>query len=656
MRTVAAGALLTLLLRTAVAQTPQPAQPLDSGLVLRFEVNLVQMDAVVTTHDGRRVPGLKPSAFEVLQDGKPQKITHFSYIAEPPAKPAGPLAGAAGLERTQVQRTIVILADDIFMEFGDFVNLRRALLRFVDEELRPGDLVSVVFTSHGSGALRQFTSDPRLLRRAVERMQWSPPTGVQLAFSTVPFLRELGYTLRDLGGFPGRKSLVLMAPGISAEFRDIRPLADEANRASVTIHTIDARGLPALPPHQHDINGDPLPNGDASTAGVPEPLGVGRLWSSYTASQDTLSLLASATGGVFLHDSNAIFDEIHEAAADSSGYYLIGWYPGAGAFHTNPRRTIDYHRVQIRLRDKSLQVRTRDGYFARTGTPGPRQSFSPAEQMKDALVSPFRSGDLDLALTSSVAQTPGRRDAFEIHTLLHIAAQGVRFEPAANGCIAARLELARALWPVDPNLPPNDRVESEMLDLKACGPTAARVQEDGFIATIADPVPLPGAYQMRVAMRNTYQGEGFSFGPKTLIHRDSSEHNAIPIGSATQFVVVPDLHRTPLALSGITLWSGAAQLPPTAAIAYRPPNPADPAERRFRVGSQLRYSFDIFGSHEEAPTTAMRILHDGQEVAAGLATGTFPLDTLPPGDYVLGISAQTGKLRADQWIDFTVIP
>src|SRR5437763_1326260 len=108
------------------AQT-RPAEPTDSGLVLRFDVDLVQMDAVVTGRDGRRVAGLKAEDFEVLQDGKLQKITHFSYLV--PADRLKPLAQRTGLEREQVQRTIAIVIDDIFMEFGDFAFVREALSR-----------------------------------------------------------------------------------------------------------------------------------------------------------------------------------------------------------------------------------------------------------------------------------------------------------------------------------------------------------------------------------------------------------------------------------------------------------------------------------------------------------------------------------------------
>src|SRR5215213_8188746 len=67
----------------------------DEDDVVRITSNLVQIDAVVTDKKGRLVTDLKAEEFEILADGKPQKITNFSYVqnvAEPEAAPA-PLAG-----------------------------------------------------------------------------------------------------------------------------------------------------------------------------------------------------------------------------------------------------------------------------------------------------------------------------------------------------------------------------------------------------------------------------------------------------------------------------------------------------------------------------------------------------------------------------------
>ena len=88
-------------LAVASAQTPasqQPAVPDEKGPVIRITVTLVQIDAVVSDGSGRHVTDPKAEDFEIRQDGRQQKITHFSYIptgAPPALRPAAPADPAA---------------------------------------------------------------------------------------------------------------------------------------------------------------------------------------------------------------------------------------------------------------------------------------------------------------------------------------------------------------------------------------------------------------------------------------------------------------------------------------------------------------------------------------------------------------------------------
>src|SRR5215210_3748178 len=70
---------------------PQQGAP-DEDEVVRISTNLVQVDAVVTDGGGRQVTDLESRDFEILEDGKPQPITNFSYVSlggpEAPATPA----------------------------------------------------------------------------------------------------------------------------------------------------------------------------------------------------------------------------------------------------------------------------------------------------------------------------------------------------------------------------------------------------------------------------------------------------------------------------------------------------------------------------------------------------------------------------------------
>jgi len=69
--------------------SPQEIQKPESEDVVRITTNLVQVDAVVTDKNGKVVTDLKPEELRILEDGRQQKITNFSYnVTETPAVPA----------------------------------------------------------------------------------------------------------------------------------------------------------------------------------------------------------------------------------------------------------------------------------------------------------------------------------------------------------------------------------------------------------------------------------------------------------------------------------------------------------------------------------------------------------------------------------------
>jgi hypothetical protein len=177
-------------MRTAIplylSLLPLLAQTGGQDSAIRVTVDLVQLDATVTDSQGHHVPNLRPDDFVILEDGKPQKITHFSYVAgtAPPAAPQPVakqrertpevlnLAPAKPLTQQQVHRTIVMLADDLGLSGDDIPNVRKAMKSFVDTQMQTGDLVSVMTTSGGMGAMEQLTNDRSRLYAAIDRIRY----------------------------------------------------------------------------------------------------------------------------------------------------------------------------------------------------------------------------------------------------------------------------------------------------------------------------------------------------------------------------------------------------------------------------------------------------------------------------------------------------
>ncbi|HEY0385290.1 MAG TPA: VWA domain-containing protein, partial [Pyrinomonadaceae bacterium] len=257
--------LLLSFLITLRGQTVAPAEALQSeDEVVRITANLVQVDAVVTDKDGRQVTDLRPEDFEILEDGRAQTVTNFSYVAADPglsppvASPAaspnktGPPVRPARLRATDAHRTILLVVDDLGLTYESTTATRKALKKFVDEQMRPTDLVAVVLTSGGSSAWQQLTSDKRILNAAIERIRWYPLSrsgfdsfssgagsnsdmsrsgpslpvansspasipapstgaGVGPSVPVTDSIKALRFILTGLKGLPGRKSVVLFS-------------------------------------------------------------------------------------------------------------------------------------------------------------------------------------------------------------------------------------------------------------------------------------------------------------------------------------------------------------------------------------------------------------------------------------------------------------
>ncbi len=661
------AALLITVVPFAGQQIP-PAEPDDSGLVLRFDVNLAQIDAVVTGRDGRRVTDLTPADFEIRQDGKLQRITHFSYIPEEgpptaaqlPSRPAPP----SQLKRNQVRRTIAILVDDAGMEFPDLVRTRGALLRFVKEELRPGDLVSVLRTAVGSGALQQFSADRDYLARVVERIQWIPP----IESDDLPLGYVLPQVLRAMAEFPGRKILILVGRSAGSESTHLR-MMDAASRSSTVIHAVYAPGVETFA-----ITAAERGPASAIVAEAREPL-RGPLGSNIMGPprvramnrQAVLKSLAEATGGLYF-GGNDIDSHVVNASRDSSGYYLIGGYPGPDAFQRRAGGPPAYHRLQVRVKRDGLKVRTRAGFQAVPSAPGRRpDSRSDAAEMLDALFSPFKSGDIDVQL-SSTFQYDQATGPYLI-SMLHVRPEGIDFKRDERGCQVADLEvLSTPLWLDQKRVTPSGITTSQQAHMEVCGESAKRVITDGFAVELRTPVEKAGAYQMRIAVRNIQPGETHSNAPRARVARHPGSTGKPPlIGSAAQMVEVPDRSRKALAITGLTIGAAPASLPPAGGVRFRTLYPeADPALRRFAAGDAVPYAVRGIAGKENVPLTArLVLLREGEKAASTEAVplrtgesfeGTFRLDkSLAPGRYLLGVEVaeQSGKKKPDtaqSWI------
>jgi VWFA-related protein len=738
--------LLLSLVVNSFGQTPQPsptptapaAQPPQQDKsaedeVVRITTNLVQVDVTVTDKKGQPVTDLRPEEIEILEDNRPQTITNFSYVSleggaagtKPAVKPAPAEKGAlpvppVKLRPEQVQRTIALVVDDLSLSFESMAYTRQALKKFVDQQMQPGDLVAIIRTGGGVGALQQFTSDKRQLYAAIERVRFNlQGRGGMSAFApiqsdplaearaTLPNGRDrdeedrttgrrspeeelsefrddifsigtlgaINYIVRGMGQLPGRKSILLLSEGFSLYNRDrdnlrfldaLRRLIDIANRASVVIYTMDTRGLQTLGLTAEDnVSGMSPDQIEASLADR-----SARLFDT----QAGLNYLAQQTGGIAIRNTNDLAGGIKRVLDDQRGYYLIGYRPDEATFDPATGRR-KFHKLSVRIKRPGLNHRTRNGFFGVTDEQAVPVRRTRVEQLAAAISSPFNANGVGLRLTALFGNDP-KVGSF-VRSVLHINVRDLTFVDEADGWHKTVFDVLTLTFGDNGNV--IDEV-SQTQTIRMKGETYKRALENGFVYFMTVPIKKAGAYQLRSALRDTVTER---------------------VGSASQFIEVPDIKKNRLTISGIVLQGidpsvaqkkmsqpaqdKAAAAAPNATqktedVADETDPQASPAMRRFKRGMVMQYGYVIYNAKASpAPqlTTQLRLLRNGQVIFTGkvipfgltgqtdlkriTANGGIQLGSdMQPGEYVLQVIVTDllakDKYRvASQWMDFEIV-
>jgi len=663
-------------LAIAFAQTPAPPpNPLPgaaSNTVIRVDVNLVQVDAVVSDSGNRRVTNLQAADFVLLQDGKPRDITNFSYVSTKPAdrgtapghlvSPAKPAKGDVPppppvLQPTEVRRTLALVVDDLGLAAENIPPVRSAIRAFVDSQMRPGDLVAIVRTGAGMGALQQFTTDKRLLYAALDRVKYGQSrvglssftplgSGGRRGDAAINHLREeslavgtlgaLRFVVNTMRGFPGRKSVVLFTENIRMIFQGttdemvagaVQQLSDAASRASVVIHAIDPRGIPDYNLTAAD---DTSHVSSRRASRVPA-----QRQQEVIRTEEGMFVLAEETGGLFLHDLNDLSGALKKVAEDSDGYYLIGYHPDTGTFENRSGQP-KFHKIELKVKRGGLHVRSREGFFAEPGSGNQPREHTREGELNRALQSPF-AGAIHPRLTAVFSNLPGTGSY--IDALVSFSPKDLTWSSEPDGSHKALVDVAAVTF--DENGLALVTVDTTF-HLRLNPEKYADALKRGMVYGLHVPVDRPGPYLVRAALR------------------DPATEGA---GSAEQYVEVPDVAGGHLAISGIVLRDAAARdqakADPSQGPAPRPDVTGGAARRIFRRGTLLAYDYQVFNavpgaSRQPELEVQTRLFHDGEQVpAAGGASGRLSLGhELPPGEYVLQVIV-TDKLAKSKFATVT---
>jgi hypothetical protein len=357
-------------------------------------------------------------------------------------------------------------------------------------------------------------------------------------------------------------------------------------------------------------------------------------------------LLAKETGGFLIKNSNDF--KLKRIADDQSGYYLLGFRPSESSFDHR------FHHISVRVKRPGVAVRTRSGFFGMSDDEVRPKQFTNYDRVNMALLSPFKKSDIEVHLTTVFADFAGAGPF--LRSLIYIPGRTLQFLQEPGGWHVARLNLATAVFGDNGSVAQHS---IQTRELRVHQDELNRIEEDGLIYRVDVPMPKAGAYQFRVAIRDA-----------------ASEL----MGTARQFVDVPDMKKHAFVLSGITISSDAANSSTTPGI-QSSFKMSSPAIRRFATGDNLWFGYVIYNArldkaaNQPSLTAEARLFRDGallhqlepkpvqingndlQRIANG---GGIKLGGLPPGEYLLQVMVTEahGKDKprvASQWIDFEIV-
>jgi VWFA-related protein len=173
------------------------------------------------------------------------------------------------------------------------------------------------------------------------------------------------------GRLSGRKTLVFFSQGLAVppNLDDVfRTIVSEANRANVSVYSVDARGLG----QNSDLQSSAAALREAATTSMTQQMkGAGEATTAAEMNimdtadsslrlnaQQTLSDLSEGTGGFLVANANDFGKAVDRLAADIRGYYELTYAPAVTNFDGS------FRRVSVKVARKDVVLQSRTGYFA----------------------------------------------------------------------------------------------------------------------------------------------------------------------------------------------------------------------------------------------------------------------------------------------------
>ena len=453
-----------------------------------------------------------------------------------------------------------------------------------------------------------------------------------------------------LGLLPGRKTAVFFAEGLSmpdAVLPHFRNVVTTANRANVSIYTVDTAGLRV---HSQDATTAREVTAMAAHGTSLSPDGSNQSSLALLERNEdvlrkdprtSLTLLAEQTGGFLVENTNDLASGFKRIDDDRRFHYLLTYVP------RNTELDGRWRSVTVKAPGRAVTIRARSGYLAvRSGSALPLLAYEgPALAALERTPAPTA-----LPVRAAAFVFPGKT-APRVVVLAATEAAAIRFDRDDKGeqyrtdfSMLARVldETGRVV-----------RKSSEPYRLSGPLDQQDRARR-GEVLFYRQPALDAGNYILEVAVHDALAGSS---------------------GVRRAHFTVPDVAASPLQVGSLVLISRAERAAPGEgqqdnplfvgdAVVY--PNLGEPVGKSRHKA--LTFLVRLRASAGDAPTAAMEVLREGKRLVEGPITLPAPnadgqidhvlqiaTEPLPPGGYTVRLTVTQGERREVREAEFELV-
>jgi VWFA-related protein len=457
--------------------------------------------------------------------------------------------------------------------------------------------------------------------------------------------------IQSLSVLPGRKTLVYLSEGLPvspAMQAKLTSIISVANRANVSVYTIDAAGLRA----QSTLSETRKEMDEASQERLRQTA-VSRdpdqpLMRMVERSEDLLRLdphsglaqLAEDTGGFLIRDTNDLSSAFRRIDEDTHFHYVLTYSP------SNPDFDGKFRTIQVKVHRDGAQVFSRKGYIAMRR---PANGFLSYESAALATLDHGKPpNDFPIGASGYVFPDPRGRAAVPI--VVDVKTGNLRFTVdeakgtyTGEAVIVARIKNAGGQ---------TVHTLSQQYLLSGASKDVATVQ-DGNILFYRQPDLAPGVYTLETVVQDVVAQKASARLSTLTVPAISAAH--VP---ASTLVVVQRTER-------VTSSERRSNLPFYYGDLLLYPNPGD----ALRLGhdAELMFYISFYRDNGVAPQATLEILSSGQALASvpidvpeaaaqGRVqhVGKLPIDKFPAGTYELRLRLRSGATEEVRNAFFTI--